>query len=119
MQPFLDIVFQLQEPNVERARLTHVGTIMRDVTLETVLRIMMAPELIGNTSTQALKGDSASGCEGCGYYTHYKQPEARVRADSSGYAQIDLPDILQRDYGLYSTGVGVFLNAVNGIFTRL
>lgn len=105
---FLDIVFQLQEPNVERARLTHVGTIMRDVTLETVLRIMMAPELIGNTSTQALKGDSYQGVKGVDITPITNSQKHEYVLIPPDTLQIDLPDILQRDYGLYSTGVGVF-----------
>jgi len=107
----LDFTFQLNEEALFTSRLAEFGGIFRESTIKDVLRVGMGYGLNGGTSIGPLKEDTFTGIRG----VEISEPANSGVIDPLiipvGTRIIDLPDYIQKNYGIYSSGLGVYLQA--------
>lgn len=100
------VSFNLIEPVVADMRLVEVGGIYRDVTVESVLRVLLGYKLTETPNESLWRDKAFVGIKGVDVietnnprvYDHIVVP--------NGTRLINLPKYLQETYGIYSTGLG-------------
>lgn len=105
----VDVVFQLSELAMFEARMCQVGGIYRNATSTDLLRVLMAPALDGSQSTDSLALVDYNGIRG----VDVVEPTNSIIHDHiiipPETSLVDLPEYLQHIKGVYSSGIGYFL----------
>lgn len=104
----VDVGFQLVELSLPETHVSSVGGIYRKTDLVTLLKVLMAPNLKERVSKTVLESPGYNSIRGVQVspptntkvYSIVEVPNTRL---------VDLPNVLQRDYGLYATGISSFL----------
>mgnify|MGYP001027400243 CR=1 FL=1 len=106
---FIDIQFQLSDPSVIGCLMSKVGGIFRDVTQKDLLQGLMGVGLTPSSNPSTLKSETYTGVRGVNiveptnikrYTQVWINPTTRL---------VDLPMALQKEYGVYSSGLGYYL----------
>lgn len=105
----VDVVFQLQEATLEISRLTQLGNVFRDATVENIIRVVMAPELIGNRDVERLKSEGYPGLRGVDIIKPTNQKKYEYILIPPTIRIPDIPGYLQKELGVYATGIGSFI----------
>ena len=99
----VDVHFQLFNKSMEQIRLMSVGGIFRNCTMETLLRSVLTKE--------AAKADvdqerAIVGVDLVPVSNHDKHPQVVL---THGVKLVDVPDFLQKRYGIYNAGLGSYV----------
>lgn len=105
----VDVVFQLSELAMFEARMSQVGGIYRKSTSADLLRVLMAPSLDGSQSTDSLALADYKGIRGVDVVEPTNSIVHEHIIIPPETPLVDLPEYLQYTKGIYSSGVGYFL----------
>lgn len=102
------VSFQLMEPVVTETRLVGESNIYRDVTLEDVIKFTLSHGLGESESKSTLLDATNNRLRGVEVAPLNNEKEYRFVMLPSGLRLIDVPQYLQFNKGLYSTGLGYY-----------
>ena len=105
----IDIAFQLVEPIAYEISMSQTGNVFRDVTVEDVIRLSLGYNLNGKQSIELLNRDDYFGIRGVDVYSPTNKKRYEQIYIPVGTRTVDVPLYLQERYGVYSSGIGYYL----------
>lgn len=107
----VDISYQLTDPLMGEIRLAETGGIYEKADFKSVLKVLMGYGLEGRKTVSGLDSLQYEGCRGVDVIEPNNNKVYDYLPIPMGTRLVDLPKYLQNEFGVYSSGIGYYLQA--------